>query len=146
MEAGPHVHAKHGCAAAAVQHLTHDTPAPASSRVPAALLVVFALAPDPAVGVHTFAAALAAKAPDAVMLADVFAAAVLACAIDAVMLENDRRCWHSRSPCIGSSGGCARTSCAPSAVRSPAASASPFPPRLTPPPAPPHRRKSVCSP
>lgn len=34
----------------------------------------------------------------------------------------------------------ARTSCTHSAVRSPAASASPFHPRLSPPPAPPHRR------
>ena len=41
MEAGPHVRV--GCAAAAVQH---RTPAPAASRVPAALLAVFALAPD----------------------------------------------------------------------------------------------------
>ena len=65
-----------------------------------------------------------------------------------------RRCWHPRSSCIGcscgyagrcrrprspcmcSSGGCARTSCAPSVVRSAAASASPFPPRFPPPPAP----------
>jgi hypothetical protein len=42
-------------AAAAVQH---RTPSPAS-RVPAALLAVFALAPDQAVGVHAFAAAVA---------------------------------------------------------------------------------------
>jgi len=42
-------------AAAAVQH---RTPSPAS-RFPAALLAVFALAPDQAVGVHAFAAAVA---------------------------------------------------------------------------------------
>jgi hypothetical protein len=68
-----------------------------------------------------------------------------------------RRCWRPRSPCIGysrgyagrcrrprspcrcSSGSCARTSCAPSVVRSAAASASPFPPRSppSPPPLPP---------
>jgi hypothetical protein len=61
-----------GCAAAAVQH---RTPAPAASRVPAALLAVFAGAPDQAVGAHSFAAAcggegmcahsrVAAKAPE----------------------------------------------------------------------------------
>ena len=38
------------------------TPAPAASRDPAALLAVFALAPDPAVGAHVFAAAVEAEA------------------------------------------------------------------------------------
>jgi hypothetical protein len=80
MEAGPHDRA-----AAAVQH---RTPAPAASRVPAALLAVFALAPDPAVGAHAFAAAVAAEAPDAVMLADAGAPAVLASAPLAVMLAD----------------------------------------------------------
>jgi hypothetical protein len=60
-----------------VQHLT---PAPAASRVPAALLAVFALAPDPVVGAYAFAAAVAAEAPDAVMLADAGAPRVLALA------------------------------------------------------------------
>jgi hypothetical protein len=46
----------------------------ASSRT---LLAVFALAPDPAVGAHAFAAAVAAEAPDAVMLADAVAGTVL---------------------------------------------------------------------
>jgi hypothetical protein len=48
-----------GCTAAAVHH---RTPVPAASRVPAALLAVFALAPDPAVGAHSFATAVAAEA------------------------------------------------------------------------------------
>ena len=47
----------------------------ASSRT---LLAVFALAPDPAMGAHAFAAAVAAEAPDVVMLADAGAPAVLA--------------------------------------------------------------------
>jgi hypothetical protein len=72
-----------GYAAAAVKH---RTPAPAASRVPAALLAVFAPAPDPAVGAHAFAAAVAAEAPLAVMLADAGAPAVLARVPHAVML------------------------------------------------------------
>ena len=72
--------------------MQHRTPEPAASRVPAALLAVFALGPDPAVGAHTFAAAVAArmiiKAPDAVMLADAGAPAVLAGVPSAVMLAD----------------------------------------------------------
>ena len=60
--------------------MQHLTPAPAASRVPAALLAVFALAPDPVVGAYAFAAAVAAEAPDAVMLADAGAPRVLALA------------------------------------------------------------------
>ena len=39
------------------------------------------------------------------------------------------RCWRPRSPCIGSSGGCAGFSCAPSeaALRSPLSLPPPFP-------------------
>ena len=48
MEAGPHIRVKHGCESAAVKH---QTPAPAASRVPAALLADLALISDPAVGV-----------------------------------------------------------------------------------------------
>ena len=80
MEAGPHDRA-----AAAVQH---RTPAPAASRVPAALLAVLSGAPDPAVGAHALAAAVAAEAPDAVMLADAGAPAVLAGVPSAVMLAD----------------------------------------------------------
>ena len=61
-------------------------PTPAASRVPAALLVVSELAPDPAVGADAFAPAVAAVAPDAVMLADAGAPAVLAFAPAAAML------------------------------------------------------------
>ena len=68
--------------------MQHRTPAPAASRVPAALLAVFALAPDPAVGAHAFAAAVAAEAPDAVMLADAGAPAVLGLAPLAVVLAD----------------------------------------------------------
>jgi len=85
MEAGPYVRVKNGCAAAAVQH---RTPAPAASRVPAALLAVLSGAPDPAVGAHALAAAVAAEAPDAVMLADAGAPAVLAGVPSAVMLAD----------------------------------------------------------
>jgi hypothetical protein len=52
----------------------HRTPARAASRVPAALLAVLALALDPLVGAHAFAAA---EAPDAVMLADAGAPAAI---------------------------------------------------------------------
>jgi len=54
-----------------------------------------------------------------------------------------RRCWRPRSPCTCSSHCYARTSCDPSAVLSPAASASPFPPRPPPPPALPHRQPAA---
>ena len=71
-----------------------------TTNAPAALLAVFALAPDPAVGVHAFAAELAAEAPDAVMLGDAGAPAVLAGVPHAVMFADG-------SPCT--SRGCART-------------------------------------
>ena len=58
--------------------MQHRTPAPAASRVAAALLAVLALAPDPAVGAHALAAAVATMASLAVMLADAGAPAVLA--------------------------------------------------------------------
>ena len=57
------------------------------SRLP--LLAVFALTPDPAVGVHAFAAAVAAEAPDVGMLADAGALAVRADApAEAVVLAD----------------------------------------------------------
>jgi hypothetical protein len=78
------------------------TPAPAASRVPAAVLPVFALAPDAAVGAHAFAAAVAAVAPLAVMLADAGASAVLAGVPHAVVLAD--------------AGGPTVLACAPDAV------------------------------
>ena len=63
----------------------HQTPARAASRIPAALLAVLALALDPLVGAHAFAAA---EAPDAVMLADAGAPAVLAGAPGAILLAD----------------------------------------------------------
>ena len=75
------------------------------------------------------------------MLADAGAPTVLAAPEEHLQgLAGLRGHEHLRAPAVlaCSSGGCARTSCAPSAVRSPAASASPF---LTlPEPAAPNRR------
>jgi hypothetical protein len=59
-----------------------------ASCVPEALLALFALAPDAAVGAHAGAAAVAAVAPLVVMLADAGAPAVLGFAPAAVMLAD----------------------------------------------------------
>jgi hypothetical protein len=74
------------------------------------------------------------------MLADAGALVVLAGFPAAAMFAADTT---PRSPCSCSSGGCARTFCSPSAVRSPADSASPF--RLQPSPVPQHHRPAAPS-
>ena len=78
-----------GYAAAAVKH---RTPAPAASRVPAALLAVFAPAPDPAVGAHAFAAAVAAEAPPRLC-------SQMPAPPQSLHVYLTRLCWRPCSPC-----------------------------------------------
>jgi hypothetical protein len=81
-----------------------------------------------------------ASAPLAVVLEDDGAPAVLAVAPDAAMLADaGAPAFLADAP----SGGYARTSCAPSEAHSPAASASPFPPRLPPSLAPQNRWRAA---
>jgi hypothetical protein len=78
---------KFASSTAVQQQVQIRTPAP--TDVPASLLAVFSLTPDPAVGAHAFADAVVAVAPDAVMLADAGALAVRADApAEAVMLAD----------------------------------------------------------
>jgi hypothetical protein len=111
--------------------------------------VVLAPAPAAVMLADAGAPAVLAPAPLVVMLADAGAPAVLALAPAAVMLADagapavldDQMTFICSCTC--SFGGHARTSCAPSAVRSTSAFASPFPPHPPPPPAPPHRRPAA---